>query len=83
MARRHSNAVQGPSEAALLRVIDLTAVVIGWLYLFGGRSGATHIVAASVIDRLIFVPLLLLPLAIAGAFLHCSSPSPFSTCRSR
>ena len=38
------------------------------LYVFGGRSGARQIVAASVIDRLVFVPLVLLPLAIAGVF---------------
>ena len=57
-------------EGALMRVIGLTIVVIGWLYLFGGRSGARQIVAASVIDRLVFVPLVLLPLAIAGVFRH-------------
>ena len=28
-------------EQALMRVIGLTVVVIGWLYLFGGRSSAT------------------------------------------
>ena len=39
-----------------MRVIGLTVVVIGWLYVFGGRIGARQIVAASVIDRLIFVP---------------------------
>lgn len=44
-------------EGALMRVIGLTIVVIGWLYVFGGRSGARQIVAASVIDRLVFVPL--------------------------
>ena len=57
-------------EKALMRVIGLTTVVIGWLYLFGGRSGAKQIVPASVIDRLVFVPLVLLPLAIAGVFPH-------------
>ena len=55
-------------EVALMRAIGLTIVVIGWLYVFGGRSGARQIVAASVIDRLVFVPLVLLPLAIAGVF---------------
>ena len=55
-------------EAALIRVMGLTVVVIGWLYLFGGRSGARQIVAASVVDRLVFVPAVLLPLAIAGVF---------------
>ena len=57
-------------EEALVRVIGLTLVVIGWLYLFGGRSGARQFVAASVIDRLVFVPAVLVPLAIAGAFPH-------------
>jgi uncharacterized protein YjeT (DUF2065 family) len=40
---------QGP-----MRVIGLTVVVIGWLYLFGGRSGGEQVVTASVVDRLIF-----------------------------
>ncbi len=57
-------------EAALIRVVGLTVVVIGWLYLFGGRSGARQIVAASVVDRLLFVPAVLGPLAIAGVFPH-------------
>jgi hypothetical protein len=55
-------------EAALMRVLGLTVVVIGWLYLFGGRSGARNVVAASVVDRLVFVPLVLLPVAFAGVF---------------
>ena len=55
-------------EQALMRVVGLTLVVIGWLYLFGGRSGARQAVAASVVDRLIFVPGVLVPLAIAGVF---------------
>jgi hypothetical protein len=57
-------------EEALIRVIGLTLVVIGWLYLFGGRSGARQFVAASVIDRLVFIPAVLVPLAIAGVFPH-------------
>jgi hypothetical protein len=57
-------------EEALFRVIGLTVVVIGWLYLFGGRSGSRQFVAASVIDRLVFVPLVLVPLAMAGVFPH-------------
>jgi len=50
--------------------VGLTVVVIGWLYLFGGRSGARQFVPASVVDRLIFVPMVLVPLAIAGVFPH-------------
>jgi hypothetical protein len=53
-----------------MRVIGLTVVVIGWLYVFGGRSGARQIDAASVIDRLIFVPAILIPTALAGVFPH-------------
>ena len=43
-------------------------MVIGWLYLFGGLSGGRRIVAASVLDRVLFVPLVLEPLAVAGVF---------------
>jgi hypothetical protein len=57
-------------EGALFRVVGLLLVVVGWLYLFGGRTGARQPVAASVIDRLVFVPAVLLPLAIAGVFPH-------------
>jgi hypothetical protein len=57
-------------EGGLIRAIGLTVVVIGWLYLFGGRSGGRQVVAASVVDRLIFVPAVLVPLAIAGVFPH-------------
>ena len=49
-------------EGALFRVVGLLLVDIGWLYFFGGRSGSRQPVAASVIDRLIFVPLIFLPL---------------------
>jgi hypothetical protein len=58
------------NEGALFRIVGLLLVVIGWLYLFGGRSGARQAVAASVIDRLFFVPVVLLPLAMAGVFPH-------------
>jgi hypothetical protein len=57
-------------EGALIRVIGMTIGVIGWLYLFGGRSGARQFVAASVIDRLVFVPAVLVPIAITGVFPH-------------
>ena len=52
-------------EEAPMRVIGLTVAVIGWLYIFGGRSGARQFVAASVLDRLVFVPLVLILVAIA------------------
>jgi hypothetical protein len=47
--------------------MGMTVMVIGWLYLFGGLSGGRRIVAASVLDRVVFVPV---PLAIAGVFPH-------------
>ena len=53
------------NEAALIRVVGMTVMVIGWLYLFGGLSGGRRIVAASVLDRVVLVPL-----AIAGVFPH-------------
>jgi len=58
------------SEAGLIRGLGLAVVVIGWLYLFGGRIGSRPLVAATVIDRWIFVPLVALPLAYAGVFPH-------------
>ena len=57
-------------EGALIRAMGLTVVVIGWLYLFGGRSGGRQIVVATVIDRIVFVPAVLRPLALAGVFPH-------------
>ena len=57
-------------SSAHARNRGLTVAVIGWLYIFGGRSGARQFVAASVVDRLVFVPLVLIPLAIAGVFPH-------------
>ncbi len=38
-------------EAALIRLVGMTIAVVGWFYLFGGRSGARQMVAASVVDR--------------------------------
>ena len=55
-------------EGAMMRVIGLTLAIIGWFYFFGGRSGGKQIVAASVLDRVILVPLVLIPLAISGVF---------------
>jgi hypothetical protein len=57
-------------EEALFRVIGMTVMVIGWLYLFGGRSGSRQVVAASVLDRWILVPAVLVPLSIFGVFPH-------------
>jgi hypothetical protein len=57
-------------EGALFRVIGMAVAVIGWLYVFGGRSGAQRFGPASVLDRVVLVPLVLLPLVIAGVFPH-------------
>jgi hypothetical protein len=58
------------NEAALIRVVGMAVAVIGWLYFFGGRSGGRQVVAASVLDRIILVPLVLVPIALAGVFPH-------------
>jgi hypothetical protein len=55
-------------EAALVRVIGMLLTVAGWFYLFGGRTGGRQFVAATVLDRLILVPLVLVPTALAGVF---------------
>lgn len=57
-------------EAALVRLLGMTVAIIGWFYFFGGRSGGRQVVAASVMDRIILVPLVLIPLAMAGVFPH-------------
>ena len=57
-------------ESGLMRAIGMAVVVIGWFYLIGGRSGARQLVAASVLDRLTLVPVVLVPLALAGVFPH-------------
>ena len=57
-------------EGALIRVMGMTVMVIGWLYLFGGLSGTRQFTAATVIDRIVLVPVVLLPLIAAGAFPH-------------
>jgi hypothetical protein len=55
-------------EAALIRVIGMLLTIVGWFYLFGGRTGGRQFVAATVLDRLILVPLVLVPTALAGVF---------------
>jgi len=62
------------NEAALIRVIGMAVMVIGWLYLFGGLSGGRRIVAASVLDRIVLVPLVLVPVTLAGVFPHFMLP---------
>lgn len=60
-------------EAALVRLIGMTVLVIGWFYVFGGRSGGRQFVAASVLDRIVLVPLVLVPLILSGVFPHTLS----------
>lgn len=57
-------------EEALTRVLGMTVAIIGWLYFFGGRSGGRQFVASTVLDRLILVPLVLVPTAAVGVFPH-------------
>ncbi len=55
-------------EADLMRVIGLLLAIVGWLYIFGGRSGGRQFVAATVVDRIVFLPLVLVPVALSGVF---------------
>ena len=57
-------------ESALFRVVGMAVAVIGWLYLFGGRSGARQFGPASVLDRVVLVPAVLVPLVTTGIFPH-------------
>ena len=57
-------------EAGLVRVLGMCLLVIGWLYFFGGRSGGRQVVAATVLDRIVLVPLVLVPMALAGVIPH-------------
>lgn len=58
------------NEATLTRFLGMTVAVIGWLCVFGGRSGGRQIVAASILDRIVLVPLVLIPAAVNGVFPH-------------
>jgi hypothetical protein len=57
-------------EEGLIRVIGLTVVIIGCLYLLAGRANTTQIIAVSIVSRPILVPVVLVPLAMAGVFPH-------------
>jgi len=48
----------------------MTVAILGWFYVFGGRSGGRQFVAATVLDRIILVPLVLVPAAASGVFPH-------------
>ncbi|MBR9805409.1 hypothetical protein GYB62_02745 [bacterium] len=55
-------------EEGLIRAIGMVLAVIGWFYIFGGRSGASQFVAATVVDRITIVPLVLIGLVLTGVF---------------
>ncbi len=55
-------------ERSLARVMGMLLAIIGWFYFFGGRTGGRQFVAASVLDRLVLVPLVMVPIAMSGAF---------------
>ena len=57
-------------DEASVRVVGLLIVTIGWLAMFGGLSGQRRFVAATVVSRILFVPAVLVPLAMAGLFPH-------------
>ena len=58
------------NEGGLFRALGMTVAVIGWLYVFGGRSGARQFGPASVLDRVVLIPIVLVPLVVAGVFPH-------------
>jgi hypothetical protein len=55
-------------ERTLTRVIGMMLAIVGWFYYFGGRTGGRQFVAATVVDRLVLVPLVLIPVALSGTF---------------
>ena len=57
-------------EEGLMRVIGAALVVVGWLCVEGGRSGSRLMVASTVPDRVVFIPLVFVLLALAGVFPH-------------
>lgn len=59
-------------EAGMMRLVGMTLMIIGWLYVFGGRTGAQSAVAATVVDRLL-VPFAAVPLVLMGVLPHLLS----------
>lgn len=55
-------------EEGLIRVVGLTVVIIGILYLLGGRGVSRQIIAVSILCRPVLVPATILPIALAGVF---------------
>ena len=55
-------------ESALFRVTGAALAVIGWLYVFGGRSGARQFGPASILDRVVLIPAVLRAPRNSGRF---------------
>ncbi len=51
------------SEVGSTHLLGMTIAIIGWFYVFGGRTGADSFGLSSVIDRLL-VPMFVLPQVI-------------------
>jgi hypothetical protein len=56
-------------EAGIFRLVGWIMAVVGWLLWSGGRTGARSFVAAGIAARLA-VPLVVIPLALAGVLPH-------------
>ena len=52
-------------EPALFRLIGFAIAVVGWFYVFGGRTNRDSFGLATFLDR-ILVPLFVVPLIVAG-----------------
>ena len=57
-------------EEGLFRVIGAALVIVGWLCTMGGRTGSREMVAATVPDRVVFIPVVFVTLAMSGVFPH-------------
>jgi hypothetical protein len=57
-------------DEASVRIVGLLITIIGWLAVFGGLSGRRRFVAATVVSRILFVPTVLVALAMTGLFPH-------------
>ena len=56
-------------EAGIFRLIGWVMAVVGWFLFIGGRTGGRAFVAAGIVARLA-VPLVVVPLGMAGVFPH-------------
>ena len=56
-----------PTEMRMLQFTGFLVFLIGYLYMQGARENTLHFVAASALNRTVFVPLLMVLLAILGA----------------